>query len=383
MAGERVVEVAALAAAPEAGQVDGDAAAERERGQPVERARRDAVQEDRRHRVVAGTAQEDRLVVELETVSVTVNTAPDDSLRAVRTLCFGDAIVDLICHRPVSSYDEADAFVPSPGGVISNVAVTAARRGRRGVVRRWRRRRPLGRWLHERLAAERVDLRWFDLAKGHSTAVAFTTVDEHGEPSWDLYGDGVAASLAALDGLLLGAVEETDALLFTSNMLADKDAARLTMAARERALELGRPVVFDPSVRLHRWRNSPSGAAGALQRLRAGRLSRQVQRRRGAIDDRRGRPRGGCGVAAGRRRAARDRHARLGRGDPAREGHEGRRPRGAPGARAEHDRRRRRLPRRADRRARPDGLLPVGPRGGAARRCRAGRARLRALGRAR
>jgi len=73
----------------------------------------------------------------------------------------------------------------------------------------------------------------------------------------------VAASLSALDGLLPGAVEATDALLFTSNTLADPSAAQLTMAARERALELGRPVVFDPSVRLHRWRNGPSGAAAA------------------------------------------------------------------------------------------------------------------------
>ena len=181
----------------------------------------------------------------------------------MRTLCFGDAIVDLICPAPVTSYDEAGSFVPSPGGVIANVAVTAARQGADvsfaggAGADRW------GRWLQERLAAAGVDLRWFDLAQGHATAVAFTTVDAQGEPAWDLYGDGVAASLSALEGLLPGAVEATDALLFTSNTLADPSAAQLTMAARERALELGRPVVFDPSVRLHRWRNGPSGAAAA------------------------------------------------------------------------------------------------------------------------
>lgn len=181
----------------------------------------------------------------------------------MRTLCFGDAIVDLICHRPAASYDEADAFVPAPGGVIANVAVTAARQGAPvsfaggAGADRW------GRWLHERLDGAGVDLRWFGLAEGHPTAVAFTTVDEQGEPTWDLYGDGVAASVGALDGLLPGAVEATDALLLTSNTLADKSAAGLTMDARERALELGHPVVFDPSVRLHRWRNSPSGAAAA------------------------------------------------------------------------------------------------------------------------
>ncbi|MBW3607748.1 MAG: hypothetical protein KY463_05235 [Actinobacteria bacterium] len=181
----------------------------------------------------------------------------------MRTLCFGDAIVDLICHRPASSYDEVDGFVPAPGGVIANVAVTAARHGAAVSFAggagedRW------GRWLHERLAAAGIDLRWFALAKGHATAIAFTTVDEQGEPTWELYGDGVAASVGVLEGLLPEAVEATDALLFTSNTLADKSAAQLTMDARERALELGRPVVFDPSVRLHRWRNSPSGAAAA------------------------------------------------------------------------------------------------------------------------
>jgi sugar/nucleoside kinase (ribokinase family) len=181
----------------------------------------------------------------------------------MRTLCFGDAIVDLVCPAPAASYDEAASFVPSPGGVIANVAVTAARHGAEvsfaggAGADRW------GRWLHERLAGAHVDLRWFGLAEGHATAVAFTTVDAQGEPTWDLYGDGVAASLSALDGLLPGAVEATDALLLTSNTLADPDAEQLTMAARERALELGRPIVFDPSVRLHRWRNGPSGAAAA------------------------------------------------------------------------------------------------------------------------
>jgi sugar/nucleoside kinase (ribokinase family) len=181
----------------------------------------------------------------------------------VRTLCFGDAIVDLICHEPVSSYDEAIAFVPSPAGVVTNIAVTAARAGAAVSFAggagddRW------GRWLHERLAVAGVDLRWFGLAKDQSTAVAFTTVDEDGEPTWDLYGDGVAAGIGALDGLLPGAVEATDALLFTSNTLADKGAAEVTMAARKRALELGRPIVFDPSVRLHRWRNGPGAAAAA------------------------------------------------------------------------------------------------------------------------
>jgi hypothetical protein len=48
---------------------------------------------------------------------------------ADRILCLGEALVDLICERPIASVAEADAFVPHFGGVVANVAVVAARAG--------------------------------------------------------------------------------------------------------------------------------------------------------------------------------------------------------------------------------------------------------------
>lgn len=181
----------------------------------------------------------------------------------MRTLCFGEAIVDLICRRPVGSLAEADAFVPSPGGVTANVAGAAARHGAAVALAGGAGEDAWGAWLRDRLAAAGVELTWFGLAAGQATAVTFVTLDERGEPAWQLYGDGVAATLEALDGRLPEAVEAADAFFFTSNMLAGKAEAELTMAARARALELGRPIVFDPSLRLHRWRANP-GRAGRL-----------------------------------------------------------------------------------------------------------------------
>ena len=171
--------------------------------------------------------------------------------------------MDLICRRPVSSLAEADAFVPSPGGVTANVAAVAAQHGAAVALAGGAGDDAWGAWLRDRLAAAGVELTWFGLAAQQVTAVAFVTLDERGEPAWQLYGDGVAAALAALDGRLLDAVEATDAFFFTSNTLAGKAEAELTMAARDRALELGRPIVFDPNLRLHRWRANP-GRAGKL-----------------------------------------------------------------------------------------------------------------------
>jgi sugar/nucleoside kinase (ribokinase family) len=180
----------------------------------------------------------------------------------VRTLCFGEAIVDLICQHPVTSFRDAAGFAPFLGGVAANVAVAAARAGADVALAggagddRW------GAWLADRLAGEGLDLSWYALAEGPATAVAFVTVDVRGDAAYELYGDGVAATVKGLDGRLLDAVEACGALLFTSNTLTRPDAAELTMAARRRALELDRPIVFDASLRLARWQANP-GRAGA------------------------------------------------------------------------------------------------------------------------
>ncbi len=180
----------------------------------------------------------------------------------MRTLCFGEAIVDLICQRPVASLAEADAFVAHQGGVSANVAVTAARAGASVALAGGAGDDAWGAWLHDRLEAEHVGLEWFRLAGGQRTGLAFVTVDDEGEPTYDLHAAGVAATVDGLKRRLLEAVDETDALFFGSNVLAGKAEAALATRARERALELGRPFVFDANIRLGRWEHS-SGRAGA------------------------------------------------------------------------------------------------------------------------
>jgi fructokinase len=180
----------------------------------------------------------------------------------VRTLCFGEAIVDLICQRHVSSLAEADVFVAHQGGVSANVAVTAARAGAEVALAGGAGDDAWGGWLHDRLDADGVGLDWFRLAGGQRTGLAFVTVDEQGEPTYELHGDGISATIAAIRRRLLAAVDETDALFFGSNVLAGKSEVALATKARQRARELGRPIVFDANIRLARWDHN-SGRAGA------------------------------------------------------------------------------------------------------------------------
>jgi fructokinase len=173
----------------------------------------------------------------------------------VRTLCVGEALVDLVCERPVASISEAESFVPRFGGAIANVAVTAARRGADVALAGGVGTDAWGDWLADRLAAEGVDLTWFDRREDIVTPVAFVTLDAAAQPSFAIYGAGVRAAITGLGERLAEAVDACDALFFSSNTLVDEDERALTLAARDRALAAGRPIVLDPNLRLERWRS--------------------------------------------------------------------------------------------------------------------------------
>jgi len=182
----------------------------------------------------------------------------------VRTLCLGEALVDLVSHEPVTGAAPAAAYVPHPGGAVANVAVRAARLGATMALAGGVGADTWGDWLHQRLGQEGVDLTWFARVEGAQTPVAFVTLDAAGVPSYAIYGDGIAAGVRAVGDRLAEAVEACEALFFSSNTLVGEQERELTLAARERALELGRPVVFDPNLRIHRW---PSASRAVQETL--------------------------------------------------------------------------------------------------------------------
>ena len=240
-----------------------------------------------------------------------------DGSPAMRTLLLGEALVDLICERPVVACDDADAFVPHFGGAVANVAVGAARAGRDGRARRRRRRRRRGaRWLRDRLEPPRASASSGSrCCRGVLTPVAFVTVDERGEPSYAIYGDTIEAVIEALEGRLDEAV---DAL---RRALPHLEHARRRARARADAR---RPRARARAGQARPRRPEPAPAP--LARARAGGDARRARSSSDAFlvkcnaeearlltgeDDPRGRGRG----PARRRRAARRRHARRrGRG---------------------------------------------------------------------
>jgi sugar/nucleoside kinase (ribokinase family) len=173
------------------------------------------------------------------------------------TLCLGDAIVELICERPIEAVSDADAFVPHLGGAGVTVAVTAARRGAHVALAGGGGDDAWGRWVLGRLGRERVHTDWFELVPGAPTPVAITVVDSGGEPSSGVYGERVAGGLVdRVDDAV-----SVSAALFIS--VCGPAESEVTMRARQCALSVGRPVVFAPQLCVARWRSRAEAAAAA------------------------------------------------------------------------------------------------------------------------
>jgi sugar/nucleoside kinase (ribokinase family) len=173
----------------------------------------------------------------------------------VSVLCLGEAIVDLFCERPIDGLAEADSFVPHCGGAVANAAATAARCGAEASLAGGVGDDAWGDWLEERLRSQGVGLRWLARMPGFPTPLAFVLVNEAAEPDFIVYGDGIEAGILSLEEGLEEAIASHDALLFGSNTLLGTRERALTLRARDAALATGKHVLFDPNLRMRRWRD--------------------------------------------------------------------------------------------------------------------------------
>ena len=168
-------------------------------------------------------------------------------------VCLGEAIVDLVCERELDSSAEADEYRPHFGGALANVAVSAARAGAPVALAGGAGDDEWGRWLRRTLEKEGVDLRWFSLVPGPRTPICFITFDRRREPSFQVYGEGIEASMRSLDGRVADVLAEASALVFGSNTLVGERERELTLHARDVALARRIPVLYDPNLRANRW----------------------------------------------------------------------------------------------------------------------------------
>lgn len=171
----------------------------------------------------------------------------------MRIACLGEALVDLVCQRPVTGPNDVDAFVPHFGGALANVAVQAARRGAEVGICGGVGDDPWGHWLAERLRGAGVDTTDLVLEQGGRTPLALVTIDAQGEPSYAIYGSTTGLGLLPAAERIAPAIARAGLVLLSSNTLLGEQERRLTMGARAQTLAENKKLVVDANLRHHRW----------------------------------------------------------------------------------------------------------------------------------
>jgi sugar/nucleoside kinase (ribokinase family) len=178
----------------------------------------------------------------------------------MRTLCLGEALVDLVCEHPAATVAEAASFVAHLGGPVATAAVAAARRGADVALAAGIGDDAWGAWLRTVLEAERVGGEALLADAGVATALAFVTVDAAGRATRVPYGAAPETALTRVAEALPAAVDGADAVFLTSTTMRGDAERALTLAARERALAAGKHVVLDPAIRPEDWRSAAAAA---------------------------------------------------------------------------------------------------------------------------
>ncbi|MFA9400574.1 MAG: carbohydrate kinase [Acidobacteriota bacterium] len=168
-------------------------------------------------------------------------------------ICLGEAIADLICKRRLSPGEQPDRFVPHPGGALANVAVAIARSGVPSAMAGGVGDDEWGAWLRDDLDEEGVDTGSLVAVEGVNTPVAIVRFDSHGEPRFQIYGQGIGPAMSESLEPLKRAIPASQGLVVGSNTMVGPLEREVTRTAIGIAARYEVPVVLDPNFRPTRW----------------------------------------------------------------------------------------------------------------------------------
>ena len=167
-------------------------------------------------------------------------------------LCFGEALIDL--HADGS--DErgfAASFVPFAGGAPANVAVAAARVGGHARFAGMLSRDRFGDFLLDSLRHAGVGTDDVVRTAAANSALAFVTLDAHGERSFSFYRERSADLLFRPTDFRADTFRDVAVFHVCSNSMTDPALADTTREGMQRAHAVGALVSFDVNLRPALW----------------------------------------------------------------------------------------------------------------------------------
>ena len=169
-------------------------------------------------------------------------------------LCFGEALIDFL-HTGSVQVDGLNLpyFRQFPGGAPANVAVAFSRLGGSAVFAGQVGSDVFGRFLEDSLTHYAVDTRFLHKHPTAHTALAFVTLDDDGDRSFEFYRDRTADVLFSVEQISDDWFVDNPMFHVCSNTLTTAEIAAVTRHTLERADQAGCAISFDANLRPGLW----------------------------------------------------------------------------------------------------------------------------------
>lgn len=167
-------------------------------------------------------------------------------------LCFGEALIDFHA-QPSPDPLSPPAYLPHAGGAPANVAVAVAKLGGHAAFAGMLGADAFGDLLLRSLADAGVDMRYVQRTDKANTALAFVSLDAHGERSFSFYRPPSADLLFRTGHFDPQAFAEAAIFHVCSNSLTEQAIAAVTLEGMTRARAAGALVSFDMNLRPALW----------------------------------------------------------------------------------------------------------------------------------
>jgi len=187
-------------------------------------------------------------------------------------ITIGRVSVDLYGQQIGSRLEDVVSFAKGVGGCPANVAIGAARLGLRAALISRVGDEPMGRFVLEQLARERVETRGVRVDPQRLTSLVLLSVRDPQTFPLIFYRDNCADSALGEDDIDAELIASARAVLVTGTHFSLAAAARAQRKAIEIARRHGRTVVLDIDYRPNLWGIGGHGA-GESRYARAARVT--------------------------------------------------------------------------------------------------------------
>ncbi len=179
----------------------------------------------------------------------------------------GELLIDFVSLESGVTVGEASGFQKAPGGAPANVAVGVARLGQKSAFLGQVGDDPFGYFLRDVLANEGINLRGLRFTDRARTMLAFVSLGEGGERSFQFYRHPSADMLMSPEDVAFEVIDVAQVFHFGSITTISEPSASATYAAANRAIEQGLTVSYDPNLRLALWSDADAARAGLKKGL--------------------------------------------------------------------------------------------------------------------